>query len=219
MERTSPVEARVGTIGTWMLAHRRWWERLGNVLLALYSLAFLIAMLGDFRAQHRPSSLYVAVFEGAIVWFSLIRPMPKKSNFSLYDWSIAILGSVVILFIRPAQQVHDHFLLLGIQLVGMFISLAALFSLNKSFGLVAANRGVKTKGVYGFVRHPIYAGYFLSFGAYLVQNPTLPNLLIYIAFVVLELMRIAAEERILLRDWTYVEYARRTRWRVVPLVY
>jgi protein-S-isoprenylcysteine O-methyltransferase Ste14 len=125
----------------------------------------------------------------------------------------------LIMFMRPAPEVHDHYLLLGAQLFGMFISLAALFSLNKSFGLVAANRGVKTSGVYQIVRHPIYAGYFLSFGAYLAQNPTFANLLIYIAFVALELMRMIAEERVLLGDRLYAEYARRTRWRVVPLLY
>jgi hypothetical protein len=113
----------------------------------------------------------------------LMRSMPKKSNISVYDWSIALLGSFVILFTRPAPQVNDQIVLLCAQLFGMGISLAGLFSLNKSFGLVAANRGVKTSGMYAIVRHPIYAGYFLSFGAYLIQNMTLANAVIYTVFV------------------------------------
>jgi protein-S-isoprenylcysteine O-methyltransferase Ste14 len=136
-------------------------------------------MITDFKTRHRPSSLWVAIFEAAVVWFSLMRPMPKKSNISVYDWSIALLGSLVILFTRPAPQVNDQIVLLCAQLFGMGISLAGLFSLNKSFGLVAANRGVKTSGMYAIVRHPIYAGYFLSFGAYLIQNMTLANAVIY----------------------------------------
>jgi protein-S-isoprenylcysteine O-methyltransferase Ste14 len=153
------------------------------------------------------------------VWFSLIRPMPKSSNVSIYDWSIALLGSLIILYTRPAPQMHDHLLLLGVQLFGTSVSLTGLFSLNKSFGLVAANRGVKSSGMYAVVRHPIYAGYFLSFGAYLLQNMTLANAVIYTLFVAFELLRVVAEERVLLQDPVYASYARRTRWRVLPLIY
>jgi protein-S-isoprenylcysteine O-methyltransferase Ste14 len=101
----------------------------------------------------------------------------------------------------------------------MFISLAALFSLNKSFGLVAANRGVKRGGLYGVVRHPIYAGYFISFAAYVTQNATVANVALYAVFICIELLRVAAEERVLSDDPEYVNYARATRWRVVPFVY
>lgn len=202
-----------------IISHRKTWELLGNILLGLYSLGFMVIMIIDFRTRHRPSSLFVAIFEGAVAWFSLIRPMPKSTNVSLYDWSIALFGSFIILFTRPAPQVHDQLLLLGVQLFGMCVSLAGLFSLNKSFGLVAANRGVKSTGMYGVVRHPIYAGYFLSFGAYLIQNMTLANAVIYTVFVAFELLRVVAEERVLFQDPAYAEYARRTRWRVVPLIY
>jgi protein-S-isoprenylcysteine O-methyltransferase Ste14 len=218
MENAAHVTARGNPVIEWIFAHRKLWEYLGNALLAIYGLVFLVSMLADFRTQHRPSSLFVAAFEGATVWFSLMRPMPKTSNVSLYDWTVALLGSFVILFIRPAPQVHDHVPLLALQLIGMSISLAGLLSLNKSFGLVAANRGVKTSGMYAVVRHPIYAGYFLSFGAYLIQNMTLANVVIYGVFVVMELLRLIAEERVLLRDPAYAAYARQTRWRVLPFV-
>jgi protein-S-isoprenylcysteine O-methyltransferase Ste14 len=123
------------------------------------------------------------------------------------------------MLMRPAPQVHDHLPFLITQVIGMAISLTGLFSLNKSFGLVAANRGVKTGGLYGVMRHPIYAGYFLSFGSFLVQNITLNNVVIYGVFVTLELMRIGAEERVLSQDPDYAGYARKTRWRVLPFVY
>jgi protein-S-isoprenylcysteine O-methyltransferase Ste14 len=219
MEHVTQANARHRAVGEIILSHRKRWEHLGNALLALYSLVFMFNMITDFRLHHRPSSLYVAVFEGAIVWFSLFRPIPKATNVSLYDWSIALLGSCAILLTRPAPQVHDHVLLLGAQLFGMFVSLAGLFSLNTSFGLVAANRGVKTRGMYAIVRHPIYAGYFVSFGAFLLQNMTLANAVIYAVFVVSELLRVIAEERVLLRDPAYVAYARQTRWRVLPLLF
>jgi len=206
-------------IGVFIVSHRRPWEYFCNAVLGLNALLFTYVMLLDFFSKHRASSLYVAVFEAAVVLFAVSRPMPKESNKSLYDWTIALLGSLIILLLRPAPQVHDHVPILVAQLVGMLISLTALFSLNKSFGVVAANRGVKTRGMYSLVRHPIYAGYFLSFGAFLSQNLTVANVAIYALFVTLELMRVAAEERVLSQDPDYVGYVRKTRWRVLPLVY
>ena len=206
-------------IGVFIVSHRRPWEYFCNAVLGLNALLFTYGMLVDFFAKHRASSLYVAVFEAAVVLFAVSRPMPKESNKSLYDWSIALLGSLIILLLRPAPQVHDHATMLVAQLLGMSISLTALFSLNKSFGLVAANRGVKTRGMYRLVRHPIYAGYFLSFGAFLIQNLTVANVAIYALFVTLELMRVAAEERVLSQDPDYAGYVRKTRWRVLPLIY
>jgi protein-S-isoprenylcysteine O-methyltransferase Ste14 len=219
MSSATKVGARRKSLGEVILSHRKAWEYLGNIVLAVYGLVFLFIMLADFEARHRPSSLLLAVFEGGVVWFSLFRPMPRSSNISLYDWFIAVLGSYVILFTRPAPVVHDQVLLLAAQLFGIGVSLAGLFSLNRSFGMVAVNRGVKTGGMYAVVRHPIYAGYFISYGAYLAQNTTLTNTVIYVAFVTLELLRVVAEERVLSQDPDYAAYARRTRWRVLPLVY
>jgi protein-S-isoprenylcysteine O-methyltransferase Ste14 len=219
MSSATKVGARRKSLGELIISHRKVWEYLGNVGLALYGLIFLFIMLADFGTRHRPSSLLLAIFEAAIVWFSLFRPMPRSSNISLYDWVIALLGSYAILFTRPAPVVHDHVLLLAAQLFGIGVSLAGLFSLNKSFGIVAVNRGVKTGGMYALVRHPIYAGYFISYGAYLAQNTTLRNAVLYVAFVTLELLRVVAEERVLSQDPDYAAYARRTRWRVLPLVY
>jgi protein-S-isoprenylcysteine O-methyltransferase Ste14 len=213
------VKTSAQPFGGFSIPGRKVWEYCCNFILAACYLLFGLRMLVDFEATHRTSSLILTVFETFIVFFSLCRPAPKHSNTSLYDWTIALGGTFILLLLRPAAQVHDHASILGAQLLGMSVSLAALFSLNKSWGLVAANRGVKTGGLYGLVRHPIYAGYFLSFGAFLIQNMTPANATIYILFVALELLRMGAEERVLSQDPDYVTYARRTRWRVLPFVY
>jgi protein-S-isoprenylcysteine O-methyltransferase Ste14 len=191
----------------------------GNVGLAACYLLFSWGMLGDFLRTHRFSSLLLTVFETLIVFYSLFRPAPRQANTSLYDWSVALAGTFILLLLRPAPQVHDHPAIIALQLVGMSVSLAALFSLNKSFGLVAANRGVKRGGLYGVVRHPIYAGYFISFAAYVTQNATVGNATLYAVFVCIELLRVAAEERVLSGDPEYLSYARSTRWRVLPFLY
>jgi protein-S-isoprenylcysteine O-methyltransferase Ste14 len=202
-----------------LAAHRKAWELLGNALLCLNAVVFNYIMLTDFLVRHRISSLYVALFEACVIVFAVTRPMPKEMNASPYDWVVALLGTYLIMLLRPAADVHDHVALLVVQISGMAISLTGLLSLNSSFGLVAANRGVKSSGLYRVVRHPIYAGYFLSFGAFLLQNITLFNFLIYVAFVALALLRVEAEERVLSRDLSYASYSLQTRWRILPLIY
>jgi len=219
VENTNLVSAPGKTVGELILSHRKSWEYLGNTLLGLFYLMFALGMLADFRSTHRLSSALLTVFLTALVYFSFTRPMPKEVNVSLYDWAVALGATFLVLLVRPAAEVHDYPPLLGVQLFGMSVSLVGLLSLNKSFGLVAANRGVKTGGLYRVVRHPIYAGYFLSYGAFLAQNITARNVVIYALCVTLELLRIVAEERVLLKDPAYAAYARRTRWRVLPLVY
>jgi protein-S-isoprenylcysteine O-methyltransferase Ste14 len=199
--------------------HARAWGYASNALLALCYLPFSWAMLLDFAATHRLSCLLVTAFETCIVFYALFRPAPKQFNTSVYDWTVALAGTFVLMLLRPAPQVHDSLLILATQLFGMSVSLTALFSLNKSFGLVAANRGVKSGGMYSVVRHPIYAGYFVSFAAFVCQNATFSNVAVYVLFVILEVLRVIAEERVLGKDDAYVRYARQTRWRLVPYVY
>ena len=49
--------------------------------------------------------------------------------------------------------------------LGFGIAVSAKLSLCRSFGVVAGNRGVRTGGLYGLVRHPMYLGYFLRTSA------------------------------------------------------
>jgi protein-S-isoprenylcysteine O-methyltransferase Ste14 len=218
MENATPVGARRKTISELIISHRRWWEYLGNCVFALYSCFFMFLMVSDFLAKHRVSSLLLLIFDAGVAWFAITRPMPKEINVSLYDWMISVFGLLPLL-LRPAPEVHDNVVLLAVQVFGQAVGVAALFSLNNSMGVVAANRGVKTGGMYRIVRHPIYAGFFLFIAAYVIQNVTVWNVLIYVIFVAGQVLRMEQEERVLCRDPAYASYARRTRWRVLPFIY
>ena len=88
-----------------------------------------------------------------------------------------------------------------------------------SFGLVAANRGVKTSGLYRLVRHPVYAGYVLSDCGYVFENPSLRNVALLAVGTIGQLVRITEEERLLAGDHTYRDYCGRVRYRLIPYVY
>ena len=63
-------------------------------------------------------------------------------------------------------------------LTGFAIQLSAKLTLRRSFGVVAANRGVKGSGPYRAVRHPMYAGYMLSQVSLFLAGPNLTNAVI-----------------------------------------
>lgn len=60
----------------------------------------------------------------------------------------------------------------------MATHVGAKLCLWRSFGLVAAHRGLKAGGLYAVVRHPMYAGYVISHVGYLLVAPSWWNLAI-----------------------------------------
>ena len=89
-------------------------------------------------------------------------------------------------------------------------------SLGRSFGLIPANRGIVSTGLYRLVRHPIYLGYLITHVAFVAANPTLWNLALLLTADIALLARAVCEERTLARDDAYRQYQTRVRWRVVP---
>src|SRR5579872_7410676 len=92
------------------------WEYCCNASLAACYMIFSWGMLSDFTRTHRLSSLILTVFETLIVFYSLCRPAPKQTNKSIYDWTVALAGTFILLLLRPAPQVHDHPAVLAVQL-------------------------------------------------------------------------------------------------------
>jgi protein-S-isoprenylcysteine O-methyltransferase Ste14 len=158
--------------------------------------------------------------EGLVVFFILVRRRTDTISVRPYDWAIAMSGTFLALAVSTGGEPVIH-PALGVMplMLGVMIHTGAKLSLRRSFGVVAASRGVMVKGMYRFVRHPMYAGYIMSQAGYLLLAPSLRNLLVYLAVWPLLLARIFAEERILMKDAEYREYASRVRSRLIPLVF
>lgn len=99
---------------------------------------------------------------------------------------------------------------------GVALSILAKLSLRRSFGLVAANRGVKSDGLYRFVRHPMYSGYIVNHLGVLLLFLSPWNLAVIVLAWILLWMRTCEEEKVLLKDPAYQTYAASVRSRLVP---
>lgn len=105
---------------------------------------------------------------------------------------------------------------ISLQLVGLLV--LAKVHLGRSFALFPAHRGIVQSGPYGMVRHPIYLGYIIGHIGFLLTVRPPVDLVAYAVLHTLLFLRIREEEKLLLADPEYQEYAGTIRYRLVPLV-
>jgi protein-S-isoprenylcysteine O-methyltransferase Ste14 len=190
-----------------------------RVLLVTLFAAFAWSNFARWRATGEPSGLGITLLEGWVALMFVIRRPAERVSWSRLAWIAAPIGSFAMLLARPTGGGLPQLFCESVQLVGVAVALVSLGALGRSFGLVAANRGVKTGGPYGFVRHPAYAGYLIAYLGYLAENPSLWNLALLCIGTGFQLVRIREEEVFLAADSAYQRYRCRVRYRLIPLVY
>lgn len=192
------------------------WEMCTNVVLAAFFFRFAWVQGEAFFTWYRLSTLLLLVKVSSDVFFYLIRKPPEKVSMSLYDWTVALMGTYSVILFMPASGSHDTLFGQIVQCLGLGLQIFAMASLNRSIGVVAANRGIKTGGMYRWVRHPLYLSYVVAFGGYLINQFSYWNAAVYCGAVLLWMLRTMAEERLLTQDEGYREYASRVRWKMIP---
>lgn len=165
--------------------------------------------------------ILLVVSETLVVVFILLRRSTQNISLSWRDWLFGFAGTVAPLLAAPASgnPVAPLAVCGTLMMLGFLLNLSAKLTLRRSFGVVAANRGVKIGGPYRMIRHPMYAGYTLTQLGFLLSGPTLWNLGLYGLALSLQIARIRAEERILRNDPVYTEMSGRVPYRLVPFVF
>lgn len=192
-----------------------------NVVLAILFTLFAFAAYTSWRDAGHIQMLILAIQEAIIVWLLISRRRTRDSSTSWSDWLVAILGTAAPLLQRAGEGPLPQLELAGtaIQIVAIGLSVLATVSLGRSFGIVAANRGVQTGGLYRFVRHPLYGSYAIGYIGFLLGNPTLLNIALIVVSFTCQYLRAVAEERVLSRDPAYQQYLKQVRYRFIPFVF
>ena len=205
--------------------HRQALGRAGRVLVNLAGAAsaalFARASLQFYLQTHR---LIGVAFFAEQAWFViafLIRRPARSVATTGGPWLLAAGGTFGGLLLRPsgAHPAWGVTAGLALQLLGLAIAVVALVTLGRSFGFVAADRGVVTRGPYALVRHPVYAAYVIIQSGYLLQAISLRNAAVVAFATCCNVGRAVAEEILLSRSAAYRDYGRRVRWRLVPGVW
>jgi protein-S-isoprenylcysteine O-methyltransferase Ste14 len=193
----------------------------GNTLLGVLFAFFAFAAYRTWRETGHVQMLLLAAQELIVVGLVVTRRRSQDMSLSPWDWSIALLGTAAPLLQQPGAPLHTALEPLGllVQLAGASLSLLATISLGRSFGIVAANRGVRTGGLYRFVRHPLYGSYLVGYVGFVLGNASALNLLLVVIAALCQYLRGRAEERILARDPAYRAYTERVRYRFFPGIF
>ena len=198
----------------------RFLDRLEQLLAVIFYAWFVYRMVAAVQAGSADPRVYtVLISDGTILLFLLARRPTAGISVKFGDWLWAVIGTVTPLALTPVAKPIDANIGVTLVLIGLALALAAKLVLRRSFGLVAANRGVKFGGLYGLVRHPMYAGYMISHIGSLLILPALWNVGVFAVAWSALLMRIEAEERVLVQDANYAAYAARVRSKLLPGIY
>jgi len=163
----------------------------------------------------------LVISESLGVFLILTRRFSKIVSTHPFDWALSLIAVNAPLLAVPAaaSAFIPSQIASALMFAGMVIQISAKSALWRSYGLVPANRGVKTGGPYYFVRHPMYAGYTLIHIGFLLGFPSLQNLLLYLTTFLIEVARLMREELVLNNDPVYRDYAARIRYRLLPGIF
>ncbi len=166
------------------------------------------------------TSFFWTVSEGMVVLFLVFRREPKSVSRRPWDWLVGIAGTLSVLLVRPERQtIASEAVGVSLQIAGTLFEIYGKAALGRSFGIIAANRGIIIKGPYRFVRHPIYLGYLVTHIGFLLSNWSVRNIVVYLVTYVFQVSRIFSEEQLLGREELYRDYCRQVRFRLIPGIF
>ena len=155
-------------------------------------------LAGIFPSSGDPSELSAAV--GIRVPFSNLHPHSPTRR----DRRLALCiphrsgGNILPLLVRPENgaQLVPVAVTTTLMMAGLCVNISAKLFLNRSFGVVAANRGIKRGGPYRLVRHPMYFGYILTQVGFVLASFKLTTLALYLVAWTFQILRIREEEKL-----------------------
>ena len=192
-----------------------------NIILAMAWGKFAL------NAYHRWAQTGSLVVLGLVVYNTILvsvtiarRPSVSTST-QIKDWVAALLTVGLSMVFRPTEW-DQWFAQAGgfiLQGVGVVIMMVALASLGRSFGIVAANRGIKRSGLYGWVRHPLYAGELIFFTGFLLTTFSPYNTVLWFGVLCGLVIRSWAEEDHLSQDPEYQAYMKAVPYSFFPKLF
>jgi len=106
-------------------------------------------------------------------------------------------------------------IIIAANLLGIF----TLLNLGKSFGILIACRKIKTNGLYGVIRHPMYLSDILLRIGFAVGHFSILTLCLVLLSVGLYVWRALLEEAFLAEQGSYRDYMNSVRYRLLPGIF
>jgi protein-S-isoprenylcysteine O-methyltransferase Ste14 len=192
-----------------------------NVVLALWLLSDALragrAALGEAGATRWLHWSLVLILS-VNAWFALRRhaPAARAVTWVQVFWVLMATAWPVLYTLAPAPPGPTPPPALLLQFTATAIFGASVYALGGSFSVFPERRAIVSNGVYGWVRHPMYASYLLLDLGFWLANPQAWFAVVWVVEVLLLEARTRWEEAVLVGDPAYVAYQREVPWRLIP---
>ncbi|MDR3213469.1 MAG: hypothetical protein LBT71_06075 [Azoarcus sp.] len=201
------------------------WQRWLDIYIFLNVAGYLGWQAWQVFAEHCPD-LIEGVFVVHNVIFCLcflLRTPARAIQTKIVHQAIAI-GAFYsgVLFMGP-QTTQSPVLLQcswWMLLAGALLGIVSLIQLGRSFGVLIAVREVRSTGLYGWIRHPMYLSDIVIRLGYCLSHPSWPVAVLFAVSTACYIARALLEEAFLASaDARYADYMRRTRHRFIPGIF
>ncbi len=185
----------------------------------LFFCALVFSSYQSFLATRSLLAFGLVVINALFLVLFIARRSARCVSDSPSAWALSLACTILPMMLRPDGGVlPDGLAMMGhpMQLIGAGLIAAALLSLRRSFGVVAAHRGIQTGGLYRWVRHPLYASELLFLLGFTLAHASLRNAFLWVLVAGFQVLRARLEERLLARDPAYRAYRRRCIYRFLP---
>jgi protein-S-isoprenylcysteine O-methyltransferase Ste14 len=217
------VLARTGLIDrarvhwTRPLAQRDLGELASKIVIVFLFSSMAMRLAADAAKTGHMTGMLLVASEALVVALTLVRRSAGVVNRTWVARLLTMSATFGPPLVRPVPSGGaPESLTVAMTAIGLIIVVLGKISLGRSFGLVPANRGVVSSGMYRLVRHPIYLGYLIVHLGFVLANPSIWNIAVFVVADGALMVRACYEERTLATDPAYREYLQRVRWRVVP---
>jgi protein-S-isoprenylcysteine O-methyltransferase Ste14 len=157
-----------------------------------------------------------------IVLTTILRRPPKRVTANPILWLLGFVatywGLMVWGFVQPGRPLSSSRISDALTVCGGLMVAWARISLGRNIGYVPAQRELVLRGAYRIVRHPIYAGIFVTYLGEILRLFTPRNALLFALGCAWFVLQSLVEENFLKADPQYSAYMRKVRARWIPLV-
>ena len=103
-------------------------------------------------------------------------------------------------------HLHYYLAIMVLIILGGVINLIGLLTLRRAFTIMSEARELICRGIFRYVRHPLYTGHFVMFFGSLLLRLHIVSILLYVLFCIGQVVRAKVEERAL--GQTFPEYSK-----------
>jgi protein-S-isoprenylcysteine O-methyltransferase Ste14 len=198
------------------------WQRWLDIYLFLNVAGYFGWQTWQTLAEHRLDFIEgIFIVHNVIICLCFLLRAPAQAiQTKIGHQAIALCAFYSGVFFMGPKTTQSSLLLQAsdlLLLLGMLIGILSLLQLGRSFGVLIAARTVRTEGLYGWIRHPMYLSDIVMRTGYFMSHPSWPVAALLLLSSACYVARALLEEKFLANvDAAYAAYLRRVRHRFIP---